>query len=107
MRKISKNTINEIRNLSASGHSTREVALATGISHMTVNNYLVSLGVSRRKPTYNGRPRKLSERHIRHIVRQFELGIFRNAREACNQVMKDTGISVQKTTIARILRRRP
>lgn len=71
---------------------------------MTVNNYLKKPNSSQTTHKRNGRPRKLSERHIRYIVRQFELGIFRNARDACNQLLKDAGIAVEKTTIARVLR---
>ena len=104
MRKISKNLLYEIHNLHSSGYSTRKIASMTGVSHMTVSNHLEKLSSQEMMHRLKGRPRKLSSKEIRFIVRQFELGVFRNAREACNQLLKDASIPVEKTTIARVLK---
>ena len=105
MRRLSNSIVTEIRHLLSSGHSTRQIAQKLNLSHTTIIRHADDKDRRDYEKKAAGRPRKLSERETRWLVRNFELGIFKTTTDAIDQFWRETGISVCKTTIARILHR--
>jgi transposase len=105
MRSISNIDVSIIRSLRSKGHSLRDVARRSGFSHTTVKSLTVRKDADIGDVNKGGRPKILSSSEERLLVRKFELGIWKTAREAAKQLSKEIDRNVGRLTIARILKR--
>lgn len=85
----------------ANGHSNRRIAELIKRSPKVINNYLKNPGeYGVRKPS--GRPKKLSPRDIRKIIRAAS-----NSTKGCRRIRKELGLNVSKDTIWRTIKASP
>lgn len=82
MRTLQNSMIAEITYLLSSGYSKRMIAKKLGISHTTINRYVDAKNPGENETKTSGRPKKLSEKEIRYMVRNFELSVFRATTDA-------------------------
>lgn len=93
---------NIIRSLRAKGCSLREITAKTGVPKSTVARFLDSDGATpSTKPA--GRPRLLSEKTKRAVVRRFEAGNLKTSTDGRKYLMENTNLIVSNRTIIRAL----
>ena len=101
---ISASTRSPIVSLLLSGHSTRAVAAQTGVSQSTVSNIARKEFVNRQYCSA-GRPRLVTSRLERRIVRMVETGEVNTAVEVKQQLETTAESHVSTQTVRRILKR--
>ena len=74
MKKISNDTIKNISFLRHRGFSIREIAVEIGIHHSTVSRYLKLIKCEILNKSASGRPKKLSTRLVKHLIRLVDCG---------------------------------
>lgn len=104
MKRISANTIREMRDLRSQGFSLREVAAKLGVHFSTVSKHVLPQESSEARTKCAGRPLLLARRVRALLVRWFEAGLTLTTTDAINQLQKVYGIKASRQTIARILK---
>lgn len=104
MKRISANTIREMRDLRSQGFSLREVAAKLGVHFSTVSKHVLPQESSEALTKCAGRPLLLARRVRALLVRWFEAGLTLTTTDAINQLQKVHGIKASRQTIARILK---
>ena len=105
MRRISTSNISTIRYLYSKDFSFRAIAKQMGLSHSTVRNHLVNQEPAKIDKTKTGRPKKLSLKEEKYLVRLFESGELKTTREASGKIWRKTGRVVGRNAIARMLKK--
>ena len=103
MKKISKDTKNNIISLIDSGHSSRKIAAQLGISHSTVMREHARLrpNVQKRKA---GRPAKLTVVDKRNIVQNIMAGKADTAVQLARNLGDSTKTKISPDTVCRALK---
>lgn len=104
MKKISKQSINNIKALLAKGVSVREVAKRTGISKSKVGELRQSMNLEP-SDTKKGRPAKLSEADDRVISRLIRSGKADTAVQVAQHLNNHSGQTLSASTIRRSLKK--
>ena len=105
MRAVSNIDASIIKSLCSKGYSLKYICRKSGFSHTTVKAYTQGESSNTRDISKCGRPKILSSAEEKLLVRKIELGIWKTAREAADQLSREIGKKVGRLTIARILKK--
>lgn len=104
MKPLPQSTKSRIISLLQAGQSVRHISRVTGASSSTIGR-LRSTVPRLQQEGKNGRPRILSERQERFLVRMFATGNFLNAVEASRKLKNEYNIRVSAQTVRTTLKR--
>jgi len=103
-KKISQKSKERVMELLIDGLSIREVSNITDISKSTVGRIRLSIENNITKHTKIGRPKKISPRYERNIVRKILSGKFSNATQISNDFARNDQLIISPQTIRRVLK---